>query len=75
MKVVLLVSLLAACDALDGHIDDPSNCCEAVFDVRGCLEQHVQPGYCLDATCPTDDAVVCRLLDGGLTDHPEDLKQ
>lgn len=66
--MLVLVGALA-CDALDGHIDDPANCCQAVLDVRGCLEQHVAPGHCKIAECPTANVVLCRLPDGGLLDH------
>jgi hypothetical protein len=65
-KLLLCAVLLVACDALDGHIDDPDNCCEAVFDVRGCLERHVRPGRCLEASCVGREYLVCRLPDGGV---------
>lgn len=64
----LLLCLLAACDALDGHIDDADHCCEAVTESRvaACLRHHVEPNRCLAADCPLTSVVVCRLPDGGL---------
>lgn len=66
----MIAAVLIRCDALDGHIDNPSNCCEAITSdrVERCLERHTEPMHCKVAECPTFTVFACRHPDGGLAD-------
>lgn len=71
VAVALLVGACSFGDALDGHIDNPDNCCAAVLEdrIEACLARFTDPGHCKVAECAGRTTAVCRLLDGGLTDH------
>lgn len=76
--VALLLTFLSGCaltDLLDGRIDDPRHCCLHGTDdgVRTCVARFTEPGHCKVATCPGGDTAICRELDGGLVDAPDDL--
>ncbi len=77
MAIVALVAMCSAwchtacavVDTLDGHIDDPANCCASVSRVHDCLARFTDVGHCKVAHCGPDVVVACRRPDGGVTDE------